>query len=152
MSSASIANPRPDTPPLQLLLIDLGAACYGVESALVREIVPVHAVTRLPGAPEHVVGVMNLRGQLVTIIDLTRRMRGASATRGERSIVIVQTGERLLGLVVDDVHDVQAIELAGVEDLSLEHSAPDILRGVGRLRDGVVLVIDVDELVRQTLA
>jgi purine-binding chemotaxis protein CheW len=158
MSTASTATP-PDstaTPPegalLQLLLLELGPGLYGIESVSVREVVVGLAVTRLPGSPAHVHGIMNLRGQLVTVLDLVQRLTGAPARNAEGSTIVVQSGERLLGLIVDDVRDVQMVGVATSETLPLEHAGQGLIRGLGRLEDAVVILLDVDELVRQTLA
>jgi purine-binding chemotaxis protein CheW len=137
---------------LQLLLLELGPGLYGIESVSVREVVVGLAVTRLPGAPPHVRGVMNLRGQLVTVLDLVHRLTGAPARNAEGSTIVVQSGERLLGLVVDDVRDVQVVGVATGETLPLERAGQGLIRGLGRLEDAVVILLDVDELVRQTLA
>jgi chemotaxis signal transduction protein len=95
---------------------------------------------------------MNLRGQLVTVLDLVQRLTGAPARNAEGSTIVVQSGERLLGLIVDDVRDVQMVGVATSETLPLEHAGQGLIRGLGRLEDAVVILLDVDELVRQTLA
>lgn len=136
----------------QWLLLELVEGLYAVDSAAVREIVPYRPVTRLPGAPTFVRGIMNLRGQLVTVVDLSLRLTGAAAANAEGSTVVVQSGERLLGLLVPDVRDVQPLDLSGPESLAVPKAGRGLVTGMGRLADEVVLLIDVDELVRQTLA
>ena len=135
----------------RLLIIELRGELYGIDSATVREIVANLDATRLPGAPPHVRGVVNLRGQLLTVVDLGQRLTGTPAPAGEGSIVVVTAAERVLGLMVDDVHDVQDLIVVAAEREVLARAA-GLLTGVGRLRDEVVLVVDVPELVRQTLA
>jgi purine-binding chemotaxis protein CheW len=136
----------------QLLLLELGDALYALDSRSVHEIVPTMVATRLPGAPDHVRGVMNLRGQLVTVIDLARRLTGTPLRNQDGSTIVVRSGERVLGLSVDEVRDVQSID-AGAEGLpSTELGTGALVKGMGRLGDEVVIVVDVDEIVRQTLA
>jgi chemotaxis signal transduction protein len=65
--------------------------------------------------------------------------------------VVVTANERVLGLLVDDVHDVQELQVVAAEREVLAR-ADGLLTGVGRLGDEVVLVVDIPELVRQTLA
>ena len=137
----------------QLLVFDVAGAGYGIETSAVQEIVPAGVMTRLPGAPRHVAGLLNLRGTLVTVVDLARRLAGASseaAQAAERSTIIVQSGGRLLGLLVDDVHDVQTIEEEGMTAPGDAHGG--VVGELGHLGGRVVLLIDVQELVRQTLA
>ena len=134
----------------RLLIVELRGGLYGVDSATVREIVSPLEATRLPGAPPHVRGVVNLRGQLLTVVDLGHRLTGAPTETALGPIVVVTAAERLLGLVVDDVHDVQEVRVVSAEREVLAR-ADGLLTGVGRLDDEVVLVIDIPELVRQTL-
>lgn len=150
MASDSTANP-PDATGDRLLIIELRGGLYGIESTTVREIVAVLDATRLPGAPPHVRGVVNLRGLLITVVDLAQRLTGAPTVGGEGSIVVTSANERTIGILVDDVHDVQDIAVVPVEREILAR-ADGLLTGVGRLDDEVVLVIDIPELIRQTLA
>jgi len=135
----------------RLLIVELRGGLYGIDSGAVREIVAVIEATRLPGAPSHVRGVVNLRGQLLTMVDVGHRLTGTPAATPDGSIVVVMSGERALGLLVDDVHDVQELHVVPTEREVLAR-ADGLLTGLGRLGDEVVLVIDIPELFRQTLA
>ena len=141
----------PEQPGERLLLVTLGGALYGFDGEAVREIVGILPPTRLPGAPAHVRGVVNLRGQLLTVVDLGHRLAGAPTGATDGSMVVVQEGDRFLGVLVDDVPDVQAVEVIPAERATLARSE-GLLTGLGRLGDEVVLVVDIPELVRQTLA
>jgi len=134
----------------RVLIVDLGGGLYGLDSAAVREIVSLLPPTRLPGAPAHVRGVVNLRGQLLTVVDAAHRLTGNPTASINGSIVVVTVGEKPLGLIVDDVHDVQDLQVVPAEREVLSRT-DGLLTGVGRLGDEVVLVIDIPELVRQTL-
>ena len=151
MSLASTTTP-PDTIPLQLLLLEVGETLYGIESVAVREIVPTKTATRLPGAPVHVRGLMNLRGELVTVVDLCHRVTGAPVRNADGSTIVVQSGDRVLGLSVDEVRDVQTLDVADTAESPFEAASGGFIRRLGRLGDEVVIVLDVDDLVRQTLA
>ena len=141
----------PDAGANRLLIVELRGGLYGIDSTLVREIVGVLEAARLPGAPAHVRGVVNLRGQLLTVLDLGHRLTNVPAATPDGSIVVVSAAERTLGLVVDDVHDVQELHVSPTEREVLAR-ADGLLTGVGRLGDEIVLVVDIPELVRQTLA
>ena len=134
-----------------LLILELSGGLYGIDSTTVREIVTALDAARLPGAPAHVRGVVNLRGQLLTVVDLGHRLTGTPTPTTEGSIVVVSAVDRVLGLVVGDVHDVQELQIVPTEREVLAR-ADGLLTGVGRLGDEVVLVVDVPELIRQTLA
>lgn len=140
----------PDEGANRLLIVELRGGLYGIDSTLVREIVEELEAARLPGAPAHVRGVVNLRGQLLTVVDLGHRLTNTPAVTPDGSIVVIAAAERTLGLVVDDVHDVQELQIVPTEREVLAR-ADGLLTGVGRLGTEVVLVIDIPELVRQTL-
>ena len=143
----------PEPEPERLLVVEISGGLYALDSTAVREIVDAIPATRLPGAPPHVLGVINLRGQLLTVLDASRRLTGSPSPSPshEGSIVVVASADRVLGLQVDDVHDVQEFDVVPAERETLAR-AEGLLVGLGRLGDEVVLVIDVPELVRQTLA
>jgi purine-binding chemotaxis protein CheW len=149
MSSDSTTSPEPGGD--RLLIVEVRGDLYGVDAGLVREIVVSPAATRLPGAPAHVRGVVNLRGQLLTVVDVAHRLTGKPTTASEGSIVVVTTNDRVLGLLVEDIHDVQDVPVVAA-DRDMLSRADGLLTGVGRLGDEVVLVIDIPELVRQVLA
>jgi purine-binding chemotaxis protein CheW len=133
------------------LIVEGGGTLFAVDQALVREIVPARQITRLPGAPASVRGLLNVRGTLVTIIDLATRFGRGRADAEEPSVVIAVTPARTLGLLVDDVHDVQ---LFGPDDLlpPLMDSADPAVAGLGHFGDRVVLAVELEELARQTFA
>lgn len=131
------------------LVFRVGERVYGCDIAAVREIVPWRPATRLPGAPGHVQGLVNLRGILVTVLDLGRWMEPERAPARDGSIVIVETGGRQAGLAVDEMLDVQPLVPDALDDLT--GGREGVLRGLGRLDDMVVLLIDVDTLVAQVL-
>ena len=135
----------------RLLIVEVRGGLYGIDSTTVREIVPALESTRLPGAPAHVRGVMNLRGQLLTVVDVGHRLTSEPAPTAEGAIVVINAADRVLGVLVDDVHDVQELAVVPTEREVLAR-ADGLLTGVGRLGDEVVLVIDIPELIRQTLA
>src|SRR5687768_6868641 len=88
----------------RLLIVELRGGLYGIDSTTVREIVTVLEPTRLPGAPAYVRGVVNLRGQLLTVVDLGHRLTGHPSTAAEGSIVVIMSSDRVLGVLVEDVH------------------------------------------------
>lgn len=140
-----------------MLVFEVGETSYGLDTSAVQEIVPARTMTRLPGAPEHVTGLLNLRGTLVTVVDLSWLLIGKPSTVDERSTVIVRSGGHFLGLIVDDVHDVHDVDdahllaVAGMTSQSAD-AGRSITRELGHFEDRVVLLVDVAELVRQTLA
>ncbi len=120
----------------------------------VREIVPARAATRLPGAPEWVRGLINLRGTLVTVVDLAVRFGSADGAGGSRSIIVAEAAGKSFGMIVDEVRDVQAVAEDALEDVDAQRAAGGIVWGlahVGVTRGETALVVDAAEIVRQAL-
>lgn len=113
-----------------------------------REVLTVRGVTRLPGAPSFIAGLVNVRGTVLTVMDLAVRLGGAPASG---PVVIVELAERRFGLRVDGVDGVAraAAEEEGVEEA---RSAQGAVRGLVTLPDGAALVMDVAALQRAALA
>lgn len=95
--------------PREVLTARLGGEEYGLDILAVQEIRRYEAATRIANAPAHVLGVMNLRGVIVPIVDL-RHLLGLPAENGVNTVtVVVNVGSRTVGLVVDAVSDVVAL-------------------------------------------
>lgn len=136
-----------------LLAAESAGSLYAVPSEFVREITPMQAVTRIPKAPEYVRGLLNLRGTLLTVIDLAHRMGGEPGRAEEPSVLVLHVDGKTLGLLVDDVHEVFTPDdlPAGAEDLTAGRAGSLVAR-MGHFREAIVIEVDVRELVRQTLA
>lgn len=140
-----------DASALRLLLFAVAGTVYGCDIAAVREIVPVRRSTRLPGAPPYVSGLINLRGAIVTVIDLAVRLAGAPAA-ADGSIVLAGHGHKHVGLAVDEVRDVQLLPPERFEPATGDVARGGIVSGLGHLDDGIVIVLDVSAVVRQVMA
>lgn len=135
----------------RILLFGIGERLYGCEIEAVREIIPIRAATRLPGAPAHVRGILNLRGTLLTVVDLATRL-GLGETRADGSIVLVHGGSKVVGVSVDEVRDVQLMSTDRIELSSAEQSRGGIVRGIGHLDDStIVILLDMQSIVTQVL-
>ena len=132
------------------LLFSVADRVYGCDIGAVREIIPYRRATRLPGAPGYVQGLINLRGTLVTVLDLGRRLDATRAPVREGSIILAEHGARLVGIAVDEVMDVQAITEEPIAS-NAGDAMRGFVRGLGRLDDGVVVLLDVHALVTQVL-
>jgi purine-binding chemotaxis protein CheW len=150
---ASTATPTdaPAGTTLRLLLFAVAGTVYGCDIGAVREIVPIRHATRLPGAPAYVRGLINLRGAIVTVIDLASRLASAAAP-AEGSVVLAEHGTKQVGLAVDEVRDVQMLAPDRFEPATGDIARGGIVRGLGHLDGGVVIVLDVPAVVRQVMA
>jgi purine-binding chemotaxis protein CheW len=139
----------------QMLAFQLGAETYGVDIGRVKEIRGWSSVTRIPQSSPHVLGVLNLRGALVPIIDLRLRFALPSAEFSPVTVIIVlslhtQDGIRECGVVVDSVSDVVNIPAQAVKPPSairsgLAHAA--FIKGQASIDDHLLILLNIDELI-----
>lgn len=135
----------------------LGFHVAGEECAVgilrVREIIEYEAVTRVPGTPPWVRGVMNLRGSVVPVIDLSAKLGLPESPVTKRSCIVVSEvdldGERVvMGVLADSVSQVLELAASEIEPPPAFGTAVrvDYLLGLGRLRDRFVLLLDIDRV------
>jgi len=124
---------------------------YGCDIAAVREIVPVRRATRLPGAPTYVSGLINLRGAIVTVIDLAARLAGTTAA-ADGAVVLAEHAGKQVGIAVDEVRDVEILAPERFEAATGDIARGGIVSGLGHLDSGIVVVLDVAAVVRQVMA
>ena len=118
---------------LRLLLFRAGGQVFAVAAGTVREILPASPTTRIPGAPEAVQGLINVRGLLVTVVDVARAVGvAAGAAPAAGSIILVEMGQRPVGLAVDEVLDLVSVQAEALDDQAkLPGVRPDLVRAVG---------------------
>lgn len=153
-STASTFEPTvtPPTGVRRTLLFRVGTAVYGCDIDDIREIVPFRQATRLPGAPAYVTGLINLRGTIVTVLDLGVRLDPTRTAMTDGSIMLVApTGAtRLVGVAV---HEVMDVRLVGSErdDVVAGSGGTEVVRGLAQVDGTAVILLDIHSLVRQVL-
>ncbi|MFS2316799.1 chemotaxis protein CheW [Maricaulis sp. D1M11] len=126
-----------------------GAEQYAVDIMSVREIKGWTEVTGLPNQPDYVRGVLNLRGAVLPIIDLHRRLGGGFTETTERHvIVIVSMGERLIGLLVDAVSDILSVGEGEIQPVPETSGRDDnrVFSGFLTEQEQMVAMLDLDRL------
>lgn len=128
-----------------------GGERYGVPVRRVTAIVRPSAMTPVPRAPEAVMGVMNMRGTVLPVVDISRRLGRGTFVPGPNSRVIVADGPfGIVGLAVDAATDVTCIDADLLGEAPEGVLGADVVRmftGVADCEDGLLLLIDVDEAV-----
>jgi purine-binding chemotaxis protein CheW len=136
-------------PQRRLLLFEVAGSLYACDMAAVREIVPFQRITRLPGAPAAVCGLMNLRGNIVTVLDLAVRIAGKQCNRDAGLILLVPYRDKIVGIGVDEVRDLQSIRSDGVnEDAELTAFDASIVLGLAEVEGELAVILDINEIVR----
>jgi len=136
----------PETP--VYLLFDLRGRPHAIGVEYIREIVPLPELTPVEEVPPEVVGVMNLRGAVIPVMDLALRLDFPPQPYNlDHCVMVVSCKERLWGLLVDNVERLVQILSTDVEMADRYHqdlpSPPLFLAGIGRLDDGLVPIIDL---------
>jgi purine-binding chemotaxis protein CheW len=129
-----------------LATFQLGGEEYGVDVRLVQEIIRVGEITQVPRAPDFIKGVINLRGRIIPVVDLKRKLSlGFVEQRRETRIVVVKLKERLIGLLVDGASQVLKVPLSVIEAAPEEVVEIDVsaVRGVAKLEKRLIILIDL---------
>ncbi len=137
---------------VRLLLFRIADTICAAEARRVREIMAPVPTTRIPGAPSSVIGVINVRGNLVTLVD-SRRSLGRPPTDERPSIVLLDVGSKTVAFAVDEVLDLISVP---ADDLAERAELPGFesrfVRAVGRHEEHTFVLLDTDELFGPILA
>ena len=145
--------PTHTAPPVtsgQLATFRLDGDLYGIEVEHVQEVLRSQQLTRVPLAPSAVAGLINLRGQVVTAIELRERLGRPSRPEGTDAVVIVvRLDGEAVSLLVDSIADVVDVDAADFEAPpdTLEGQARDLIRGAYKLDGQLLLALDVHKAV-----
>lgn len=136
--------------PAQLCTFEVDGLLLGVDVAQVQEVLRPQPMTVVPRAPEAVRGLINLRGQIVSALDLRVRLdRPAPGSGTEPLNVVVRSKDEAVSLLVDDIGDV--LDTSGHRLLPAPANLPadlrDLVVGVVALPDSILLLLDVDRVV-----
>ena len=124
--------------------------CFGLDVLKIQEIIRYQEMTRVPLGPPVVRGLINLRGQIVTAIDLRRRLQLQERPADQHPInVIVETADGAVSLLVDEIGDVQHVAESAFETPpeTLTGAARTMIQGAYKLKDRLLLILDTDRVV-----
>lgn len=123
---------------------------FGVEVGKVQEVIRYQEMTRVPLAQSVVTGLINLRGQIVTALDLRRRLEFTERPAERLPMnVVVRNGEEAVSLLVDEIGDVLEVEDETFESPpeTLQGVARELIRGAYKLKERLLLVLDTEKTV-----
>lgn len=136
-------------PITQWVTFCLGEEAYGINVIKVQEVLRMTDIAPVPGAPAYVLGIINLRGNVVTVMD-TRQRFGLTSVEADDDarIVIIEAGEHVVGILVDSVAEVVYLKQSAIE------TAPNVgnvessryIQGVANRDDGLLILVDLDRL------
>lgn len=134
---------------LQLVAFRLQGEEFAVDIQRVREVLKITQITPLPQALSFIEGVINLRGEVIPVVDLRKRFNITNAQKtGESRIIIVEIDESLVGLIVDSVTEVLHLMSSAVEPppRRLVGTRTEFIKGVGKLGDRLLIILDLRQI------
>ena len=134
---------------IQLVSFMLEDVEYGVEILAVHEILRFPEITRLPNTPVYIKGVINLRGNVIPVVDIRNRFSMPSgAVTDLTRIIVIETTEKLVGLLVDNVYQVVRLPDSNIDAPSelIEGVSDEFITGIGRLRDRLIVILNLDNI------
>ena len=138
---------------LQLVIFRLGGEEFGLEVGQVKEIIRMQNITPMPKAPDFIEGVINLRGQIVAVMDLANKFGLGVREKTEKSrIVVVEVDENIVGMIVDEVPEVLRISEDRVEpapDMIESQVKNEFITGVGKFEDRLIIILDANKILDQ---
>ena len=132
----------------QLCTFRLGDLMFGVDVTHVQEVIRYQEMTRVPLAPKLIRGLINLRGQIVTAIDMRARLGLPDRDEPLPMNVVLRTTEGVISLLVDDIGDVVQPETSRFEQVpeTLNSVLRDMVGGICKLDERLLLLVDVERL------
>lgn len=134
---------------LHIVGFQVGRETYGVPITSLHEIVRVPEITAVPDAPDYMEGVINLRGKIVSVIDLRKRLGEKKVGTGKRNrILVVEHNGRLSGLIVDSASEVLKIPASDVEasPAALHEDSVNCVTGLAKCKGRLIVLLDMTRL------
>lgn len=127
----------------------VGRETYGVPIKSLHEIVRVPEITAVPDAPDYLEGVINLRGKIVTVVDLRKRFGKPSTALDRHSrILVVENRGRLAGMIVDSASEVLKIPARDIEaaPAMMQEGGLDCVTALGKYQGRLIILLDIDKV------
>ncbi len=131
----------------KVLTFALSEEEYGIEILKVREILGLQAITTVPQTPEHMKGVLNLRGRVIPVIDLRLKFSIQEEEHtGETCIIVVEVNSMHIGVIVDSVSEVVDIGSGDIEDTPKfgQGIDTDFIMGLGKVNEKTIILLDIE--------
>lgn len=141
-----------DTQKGRFLTFALGNEIYGIEIKHVTEIIGIQAITELPELPEYIMGIINLRGKIIPVMDVRLRFKKEFREYNDRTcIIVIDIAEVSIGLIVDSVSEVLSIDEQDiVEPPRLNNGQQNrYIKNIGKVDNEVKLLLDCEKLLTE---
>ena len=137
----------------QYIVIDIGDEQYGIDIKFVENIVRMQSITRVPNVQEYFKGVINLRGEVVPVMSLRRKLNleDDEITNKTRIIIIKLEANAPIGVIVDEVKEVVTLENSSVDSVSRSSQKEEIsyINGIGKTGDTLISLLDLNMIIAE---
>lgn len=130
----------------QLVVFRLGKEEYAVAIDKVKEIIRYNEATKLPNTPPHMDGIINLRGKVISVIDLAKRFGVPGKVTGSNLAIIVEAAGQEVGIIVDEVTEVLRVDDSAIESAQTVAHAADFLQSIGKVGERLLIILDLDKV------
>lgn len=144
-----VLNVEEDTQKGKFLTFSLGNEVYAIEIKFVTEIIGIQPITEIPELPEHVKGIINLRGKIIPVMDVRLRFRKKPVEYNDRTcIIVVEVKDVSVGLIVDNVSEVLSIADENIVPPPEMNRGTDnkYIKAIGKVGNDVKLIINCEKL------
>jgi len=149
--NTSLDELEEDTMKGKYLTFSLGSEFYGIEIRYVTEIVGIQAITVIPELPHYIKGVINLRGEIIPVMDARVKFKKDQIAYNDRTcIIVVDVNELSIGIIVDEVSEVLNMEEENiVPPPNIGGNGRKYIKAIGKSGKDVILIIDSEELLNK---
>jgi purine-binding chemotaxis protein CheW len=150
MENNTESKSKSSTTERQVVVFNLGEEEFGVNISEVREIIRMEQITKIPNSSPYILGVINLRGGIIVVIDLAMKL-GLPSKQADKNtrIIVVEVGDNTVGMVVDSATEVLRLSGDQIEDapeIITEKIDADYIEGVGILGERLLILLDLSKV------
>lgn len=140
---------------LQVVIVKLHNTEYGLEIGMVKEIIKMTTITKLPNTEEYIMGIINLRGSIIPIIDMKKKFFEVSydyTKEAEARIIVIEAEHKIFGLLVDEVTEVLTVPSDSIEkiDKSGIYTHTDLFSGIVKIEERLLILLNVNKILNYT--
>lgn len=136
----------------QVVSFNLANEEYAIEITKIKEIILVEGITSVPQMPDYIEGIINLRGNVIPVLDLRKRFgMKNTALNDDTRIVVSRMSEKIIGLIVDSVSQVMKIPNNDIQPPpdTIAGLAGEYLTGVGKVDERMIMLLDIDKVLSE---
>lgn len=131
---------------MQAVIFNLNDEQFAVETSKVQSINDMMQITKVPNAPRHIRGLINLRGNIISLLDINLLLDEEPKHGNQDNIIILEMQEELVGISVDQVDEVLDLEEKSIEKVE-DDKRKQYIKGVINFQERIVTLIDIDKLI-----